>query len=807
MTARSRKVLRDFRLERTRTALVVVAIALGIAAFSAVLDTYGVLTRELNRGYMATNPASATIHTDAIDDALVAAVLADSDVSDAEPRRSLNGRIKAGPGEWRNLVLFVVRDFAAIRVNRLSPQEGAWPPAAGEILIERDAMQVAHARIGDTMLVKTTNGREQSLRLTGTVHDVGQAQARMENHVYGYIITGTLPLLGERPYLDQLNIRVSRDPLNEDHIRAVAARIRDVVEGQGHSVRSVSIPVPGKHPHADIMGLLLLSISAFGFFVLILSGILVVNLLAALMASQVRQIGIMKAIGATRGQIAQIYLAQAALLGGAALALALPLGAWGSALLCRYLAGFLNFDLASLAAPFWIYLLVALAGIAVPLASAVYPVWKFAGRPARLALAATGTASESFGIGAFDRLLAGAGGPLRPLLLAIRNNFRRRTRLALTVATLAAAGLFFLAALDVRGSVVYTLDRIFAARRFDLAVRLAAIYPAAKVERALANTPGVARAEAWLTTEGALPTSPAPPSGGGHHIHLGDTSASDFVSIVALPPGTSMLRFDLESGRTLLPEDTDAIVWNSALAARRPGVHAGDRVTMRVGPGERSWRVAGIVREPFSQPTAYISLPALERMGGHAPIANQIRLTLDRRDRDSMDAAKAALDRSLEAEGLRAVTISGNSEVRYAFDQHVLMIYVFLILMSGVIAGVGGLGLATSLSLNVMERRREMGVLRAIGATPALVWSMVVCEGVCTGLMSWAIAALAAAPVTSMFGNFIVTAMFRTGLDFRLDPRGIFIWLAVSIVLAIAASLIPAWRAGRLTVREALSYE
>ena len=49
MTARSRKILRDLRLERTRTLLVVLAIALGIAAFSAVLDTYGVLTRELRR--------------------------------------------------------------------------------------------------------------------------------------------------------------------------------------------------------------------------------------------------------------------------------------------------------------------------------------------------------------------------------------------------------------------------------------------------------------------------------------------------------------------------------------------------------------------------------------------------------------------------------------------------------------------------------------------------------------------------------------------------------------------------------------
>jgi putative ABC transport system permease protein len=84
---------------------------------------------------------------------------------------------------------------------------------------------------------------------------------------------------------------------------------------------------------------------------------------------------------------------------------------------------------------------------------------------------------------------------------------------------------------------------------------------------------------------------------------------------------------------------------------------------------------------------------------------------------------------------------------------------------------------------------------------------MVVGEGIVTGVMGWALAALAAGPVTSVFGNHIVTAMFRTGLDFRMEAKGVVIWLVVSVVLAAGASLLPAWRAGRVTVREALTYE
>jgi putative ABC transport system permease protein len=136
-----------------------------------------------------------------------------------------------------------------------------------------------------------------------------------------------------------------------------------------------------------------------------------------------------------------------------------------------------------------------------------------------------------------------------------------------------------------------------------------------------------------------------------------------------------------------------------------------------------------------------------------------------------------------------------------------VMIYVFLIVMSSIIGCVGGLGLMTTMSLNVLERRREMGVLRAIGATPRIVWAMVVAEGLVIGLLSWAIAALLAWPVSKVVGNTIVRVMFRSGLDFTFEPVGLVVWLLITVALSAAASFVPAWRASRATVREALAYE
>jgi putative ABC transport system permease protein len=122
MTAPWCKAVRDVWRERTRAVLVMLAIAVGITAFLAVLSSYGVLRRELNRGYLATNPASAVLTTDAIDDRLLAMVRGRADVAEVDARRVVTARIKTPAGEWRRIVLFVIRDFNALRVSTVTPE-------------------------------------------------------------------------------------------------------------------------------------------------------------------------------------------------------------------------------------------------------------------------------------------------------------------------------------------------------------------------------------------------------------------------------------------------------------------------------------------------------------------------------------------------------------------------------------------------------------------------------------------------------------------------------------------------------------
>ncbi|MEQ1566116.1 MAG: FtsX-like permease family protein [Myxococcota bacterium] len=777
-----RKALRDLWGERARSAGVVVALAVGIAGFFAVLSSYAILLRALDEGYAATDPPSAVLSVERLDDTQVQAAAATPGVAVAEARRTVRGQVRSADGRWRDLVLFVRRDFEASHVGTLSPESGSWPPGPGELTIERDALQVAQTRVGETVTVRTDHGQERALRVSGTVHDVGQAQARMENLVYGYVTLETLRSLGEEALYDELVIRVAERTLDEAHIREVADSVAATIADEGSSVVRISVPEPGRHPHAKLMELMLLAMAIFGLFVLALSGVLVFNVLTALLAGQARQIGVMKALGGSRLQVAGVYLLEALLLGVAASGLALPAGTLVGRWLCDVLAVFLNFDIVSYAVPLWIWALVVAVGLLVPVSAALLPVWLGTRGPVREALASTGTSSRPYGSSALDRALTSVGGVSRVWLLALRNAGRNRSRVALTLVTLSAGGIFFMSALNVRQSMVHTLDRLFEGWRSDLTVSLPDGTPVDAALRATRGLEGVTAAEGWIVVQGQ-------------------------TTVIGLPPGSELITFDLSYGEGL-GADASGMVANTPLfeALGRPAV--GSEVHLPFGDRQASVRLLGVTQEVISTPAAYVSRAFFDGRP-EAGTANSLRLALADPNPASLAEVETALDQKLAGEGIRSLAARTEAENRYVFDEHMLVLYVFLLAVSGILGVVGALGLVTTVSLNVTERRREMGVLRAIGATPARTMQIVVLEGVVLASVAWLVAALCAWPMGELIGDLMLGLMFSSAAEIAVavEPAGIVIWLVVSLVGSALASIWPAWQASRAPIREALTYE
>ncbi|MHB8875488.1 MAG: ABC transporter permease, partial [Myxococcaceae bacterium] len=490
---RWRKLARDVWTQKGRTLLMVTAIAVSLLGIGTVLGAWAILTREMARNYLGTHPASAALELSAgVDGTLVEEVRRLPGIAEAEAGEIVLARAKVGD-DWRPLLLFVIDDFTAMRLNTFKPQSGAWPPPDGTMLIERTAASMLEATEGDRVTVKTPHGGPRAVPISGVVHDPGLAPAWQEREGYGYITRTTLAQLGEPPVLGELRVTVRDHPFEPEAIEAAVAGLSQWLGARGHAVLQVRVPPPGRHPHqTQMMGVLFLML-AFSGMALVLSAILVATSISAMLARQVREIGVMKTVGARTGQIAAMYGVLVALLGMAAAALALPASILGARLLAAIVANMLNLSLESRLIPWWVFGVGAAAGVLVPLLVAAFPIVRGSRVTVREAIDEHGVGRPTAG----RRGLSPVALPpwvSRTVLLAVRNALRRRGRLVLTLALLAAGGAMFMTALNVSRGWERIVDRVYENRSYDAEIRLSA--PATVVER-LRRMDGVRTVEVW----------------------------------------------------------------------------------------------------------------------------------------------------------------------------------------------------------------------------------------------------------------------------------------------------------------------
>jgi putative ABC transport system permease protein len=164
------------------------------------------------------------------------------------------------------------------------------------------------------------------------------------------------------------------------------------------------------------------------------------------------------------------------------------------------------------------------------------------------------------------------------------------------------------------------------------------------------------------------------------------------------------------------------------------------------------------------------------------------------------------LREALNARGLKVGGTQTAESIRVNNENTFGIITTMLLTMSALIAVVGAIGLAGTLSINVLERRREIGVMRAIGASSFQIARLFVGEGLILGLLAWVIAIPLSVPVGQAF-SFVIGQVINFGVVYQFSWHGAGQWLIIIVVLSILGAALPAWRATRISIRESLAYE
>jgi putative ABC transport system permease protein len=688
--------------------------------------------------------------------------------------------------------------------RRFTPNEVGWPdpvplpPPEREVMLERTSCILPRTgcegqfQQGDIVQIETPLGKQREVRMAGLVGDFTRRSAPFAFMSLGYVTFDTMEWLGLPRGYNELVIRVAGDSSNKAHSQDVADRVADRIERTGVTVSHTVVPEPGELPQDLIIRGLLYVLGAMGALALGSSVFLLVNIMQALLTQQVRQIGVMKSFGARGRQIAGMYLAIILVYGLLALLIAAPAGTWIARSVVGFMEYLINFQLSAFAIPPRVLGLEAALALFVPLLAGLWPILSGVRITVREALADYGMVEVDDGL--IDRLLERVRGLPRPLLLSLRNTFRRKGRLVLTLVTLVLAGTIFMAVVSVRASMTNTLDEALGFYQWDIGITLNRPYRVDLIENVALSVPGVSAVEStgWANAYRLRP----------------DGSEGKVFPVYGALPGSQMIQPEIVQGRWLLPGDRDALVVSTHLAQKEPDVTVGGDIVLEIQGRETTWRIVGIIRPPQPDSEAYAANDYLLRVTRNVGRGSSLRVISEQHDRAYQAQLAEALEARFDLKGISVRNAFTVSEYREAGSQLYNIVITFLMSMAILMATVGGIGLMGTMLLNVLERIREVGVMRAIGAPTDAVVQIFTVEGAIIGLLSWLIALFFAWPLGKVISSTVGgQLMGGARVSYVFSLPGVGIWLAAAVLLSVVASYFPAQNAARLTVREVLSYQ
>ena len=776
MLALFRKAYRDVTKRRVRSLLTIGAIAIGVAGIVAIVSTAQNLTRAQADAYVNASQADITFWVWDAPPKTALALKEIPNVAETELRNNYFTKCKWN-GEYRDVYIWGL-NFSDQHINQIQLIDGA--PKPGEFVAEVSVRDAFGAQAGDAITCRARDSSTRTLTLAGFASSPNYPSAAILNWATVYANAEDVQRLLNIGGANQALLKV--DDMTQ--ARETAREAARLLNRRGVSYGAPTIRDPENYLGRRELDALFVLLSVFSVVGLVTSGFLVANTLAAMTAEQVGEIGVVKAIGGTRWQVLTVFVVAAILYGIGGTLIGIALGAIASWQLLAYIGSMLNLDIRFAISPEGVAL-GSLVGIGVTIIGGLIP--SLAGTSIRVkdALEAYGITS-TYGQGRVDRLLQKIV-VLPPLAaMSLRNLARRKTRSLITSLVIATAVATSLAAQSTSTSVDAAVDGLFQTYRADawawfdqwVGTNFAANFRAVD---------GVHAVEVWSMGDAWVGPSRA--------------------RLWGVPADTTMYIPRLVDGRWYRADESDVVVVSTDLAQEK-NLRVDDMIEIEIGEARRSFRIVGITIDNSiflgSTVAGKIFVPeeTVERMQDRLGWATFFALEFDAHDPITIEKRLGELQAKFNR--YQMGTDSAYREVRGAKEQSRIL-SLALYAMSLIIGGIGALGVLNTLTLNVLERRREIGVLRAIGAQDANLVQIFFAEALALGLGGWLVGVIIGFPLGQLLLNLMQSVLFH--IDYIFTGSMVLASLVFALVLASIASLAPALGAARLRVGQVLRYE
>lgn len=706
-----------------------------------------------------------------------------------------------GQADWQMATLMLRPPTVQQRYDLTTLAKGNWPEAA-QVSIENLSAKYTGLKLADHVQLEAVDDTI-TLPITGIVRHPFVKPPKFGGQTHFFGSSALASQFGVKPNsFRQLLVQIT-PPYSNDKARDVAKSIRTLLNNQHIGVNVTLMQDPEQHWGRPFFAGINNILQLMALASLVLASVLIFNTVSAHITQQTQQIGVLKALGASMGGIIKLYLLETLLLALMADLLAIPLALLAAYLSSCQLLGLFNIECSQFAySPRALYLMV-LGGLLAPLLAAIIPIWRGAAMSIRQAIASYGLGSD-FGRSFFDRWLEKLGEFFLSSFYAaaLGNLFRRKGRLLLTQSVLVIAGVMFLVLMSLIASVNLTLDNEMARSRYSVRLGFSRDQPGKKIIELAKSVPTTTNLELWQRHPIEIMQ---------HEIALRQKGSLG-VQMVALPATSSMYQPLIDSGRWFNAEDAGKpVLVLSSDTARLNRVKPGDSVFIRLGATQQSWRVIGLYRwlvgNSYAVEPVYAPLETVQTLTRQPDLVTFALLNAAIETPAQETAYLSQLKQTFEnnAINLDVYTTQAKLEQRQFARNQFKPVIGMLFGLAVMIAAVGGIGLSGTLAISVLQRTREIGVLRAIGAPSKAIFRLFMLEGLLHGGVAWLIsvpiAYYSAAPIAKTLGQ----TLFGIQLDYRFNLNAVGYWWVIVMFLAWLAAYLPARNAAKLTVRQCLS--
>jgi putative ABC transport system permease protein len=783
-----RKSVTDLTRRKARAIFTVLTLAIAVASVG-IFAIPSLMNQAMQKEVQANRLPDLTLSTKplVLSSVQLAALRRLPNVVAADGRSYFQTRVWVGERRVKAVVI-AAPDYVRQGVDVVALVSGAAPTGASVLSdVQNDKQGRFSGTKGATIRIVGVGGRTLTAPVTGVARNmIGSQAAKDLDAVVLYSTPELLAKLGADPGYSSLEFRLA-DTSRAAADRTVAAARRYLAANTAFTAFSdlPDIREPGTYPGKDLFDQLATLMNVFTVLALLAGLVLIANTMTTLIGEQRREIGMMKAIGATRRQIRRLYLLTALLLGAAGSVIGAVLGLAIANAVVRFFGS--SFFAISPGFEVSVPVLVAsvIVGLVAPPLAALPAIRRGSRIPVREGLEEVPALQG--GQAALDRLLRRLRFLPRTAQIGVRSVTRRGRRSVTTVVQIALAVGTLLAVLALVGSVTRTTNAVWNQSHWDIELNtVVGTQFDARASRLIETTPGVARAQPTLTNLLKFK---------GHDAFLDGF------------PEQPMFETPITEGRMFTRADAASHARVAVIAsnlARTTGTRVGERVTLQTAAGPASFRVIGKTSSQwYNGVNFYVPLQTMQEIL-HRDTVNGYLIRTASRDHGAIDRTTTRLEDRLTAAGYGVGTQVKYSAQRANVSQN-KVISTAIGVLGLLIVAISMVGLVNAITMSVLERTREIGVLRCVGARARDIRRIFTAEGIAVSLVGWLLGIPVGYALARMF-SWLMLEVVKIDFGFTFPPLNLLIALVGTVVLALLIMRIPLRRAVRFKPGEAIRY-